>query len=117
VFKLEAKVMAFILFGPILLGLLAGLIGPRLMNRMYNVKISCYLKPDEPGKNEKFTNAIEGIFAKLKNVEEITSTTTEESIVLKIKINFLEDIRSTKFIDEEIKRIVGDRLVKIEIDI
>ena len=115
-FKLEAKIMAAILLGPLLLGLLAGLIGPRLIKRSLDMKITCYLKKDEAENNEKFTNAIETILANLKSVEEISSATSDKSIVLDVRLNSLDDITSTKFLDEEIKRIVGDRLVKMEID-
>ena len=108
--------MAAFLLGLLLLGLLAGLIVPRLINRSQDMKISCYIKKDEAENNEKFTNAIEGIFSNLKSVEEISSTTSDKSIVLDIRFNSFDHITSTKFIDKEIKRIIGDRIIKIEID-
>lgn len=108
--------MVAILLGPLLLGLLAGIIGPRLFKRSLDMKITCYLKKDEPENNEKFTNALETILANFKSVEEISSTTSDKLMVLDIRLNSLDDITSTKFINEEIKRIIGDRLIKVEID-
>ena len=108
--------MAAILFGPILLGLLAGIVGPRLMDRTYDMTISCYVIEDEAENNEKLANAIEGIFANLESVEEITSIITTESVILEISLNSLDEITSTTFIDDQIKTIVGERLVELKID-